>query len=66
MKLMKIYNVKRLQSYIRPLIKAPYSGSNETLSPSLVCSKRKVGSFEGPQIKSNPKSQPCLNGKIVA
>ncbi len=46
-KLMKISNVKQLQSYIRPLIKAPCFRSSETLNPSLICSKRKVGSLEG-------------------
>jgi len=64
-KLMKISNVKRFRSYIRPLTKAPCSGSSETLNPSSICSKRKVGSLEGLQVKSNPKSQPCLNGKII-
>jgi hypothetical protein len=64
-KLVKISHVKWLRSYIKPLIKAPCSGSNETLSPSPICSKRKVGSLEGLQVKSNPISQPCLNGIIV-
>jgi hypothetical protein len=62
----KISDVKRLRSYIRPPTKAPCSVSGETLGPSPICSKRKVGSLEGLQVKSNPESQPCLNGVIVA
>jgi hypothetical protein len=62
----KISDVKRLRSYIRPSTKAPCSGSGETLGPSPICSKRKVGSLEGLQVKSNPESQPCLNGVVVA
>jgi hypothetical protein len=62
----KISDVKWLRSYIRPPTKAPCSGSGETLGPSPICSKRKVGSLEGLQVKSNPESQPCLNGVIVA
>ncbi len=64
-KLVKIYDVKQLRSYIKPLTKAPCFGSSENLSPSPICSKRKVGSLEGLQVKSNPKSQLCLNGVIL-
>ncbi len=62
----KMSDVKRLQCHIRPLTRAPCSGSIESLGPSSICSNRKVGSPDGLQTKPSPESRSCLNGVVVA
>lgn len=62
----KMSDVKRLHCHIRPLTRAPCSGSIESLGPSSICSNRKVGSPDGLQAKPSPESRSCLNGVVVA